>query len=406
MSNNLARPQTIAVVTGSRADYGVLVPLLRAIESDCAFQLRLWVTGMHLARQFGYSIDQIAADGFCISEKIDMLLASDTPGALAKSVGIGVLGFAEAYARNCPDLLLGLGDRFELFAAVQAALPFKIPVAHISGGETTQGAIDESYRHAITKLSHLHFVATESYARRVIQMGEEPWRVHVTGEPGLDDVATMNFVKISDLESRLGMSLFPKPLICTFHPVTLEHESTGRHIDELLAALKMSGYPVVFTYPNADTAGSVIVEAIENYVLSNPNARAVRNLGRLAYCSLMKHAIAMVGNSSSGLIEAASFELPVVNVGTRQQGRISNRNVLNCECTREAITNAIRMAVSEEFRSSVRGIENVYGDGRASERILRVMKNVPLDRRLIMKRFHDISSSEVSSASEQCSSTI
>jgi UDP-hydrolysing UDP-N-acetyl-D-glucosamine 2-epimerase len=344
---------------------------------------------MHFARQFGSSIDEIASDGFCIAERIDMLLASDTPEAVAKSIGLGVLGFAQAFARNRPDILVGLGDRFELFAAVQAALPFNIPVAHISGGETTEGAIDESIRHAITKLSHLHFVAAEPYARRVVQMGEEPWRVHVTGDPGLDNFATMNFLGKPELQERIGMSLSPKPLLITFHPITLERNSNGKHINELLAALKRAAHPAVFTYPNADAGSGVIIEAIESYVDSNPNARVVRNLGRLAYCSLMKQAIAMVGNSSSGLVEAASFELPVVNIGTRQRGRLSGANVINCECESEAISDAIHLAASEKFRLSVRGIRNLYGDGHASERILEVLRNIPLDQKLIMKRFHD-----------------
>jgi UDP-hydrolysing UDP-N-acetyl-D-glucosamine 2-epimerase len=318
-----------------------------------------------------------------------MLLASDTPEAVTKSIGLGVLGFAQAYARNRPDILVGLGDRFELFAAVQAALPFNIPVAHISGGETTEGAIDESIRHAITKLSHLHFVAAEPYARRVVQMGEEPWRVHTTGDPGLDNFATMEFLGKAELEASIGMLLSPKPLLVTFHPTTLEHNSTGRHINELLVALKRTGHPAIFTYPNADTGSGAIIEAIESYVDANPNARVVRNLGRLAYCSLMKQAIAMVGNSSSGLVEAASFELPVVNIGRRQRGRLSGANVISCESEAETIAPTIKTVVSEEFRLIIRGIYNIYGDGYASERILKVLRNVPLYQKLSMKLFHD-----------------
>jgi UDP-hydrolysing UDP-N-acetyl-D-glucosamine 2-epimerase len=273
---------------------------------------------------------------------------------------------------------------------VQAALPFNIPVAHISGGETTEGAIDESVRHAITKLSHLHFVAAEPYARRVIQMGEQAWRVHVTGEPGLDDFPTMKFLGKPELEERVGMSLSSPPLLITFHPVTLDHKSTYKYVTELLAALRQSRHPAIFTYPNADTCSGVIIEAIESFVDSNPNARVVRNLGRLAYCSLMKQAIAMVGNSSSGLVEAASFELPVVNIGIRQRGRLSGSNVIDCECERGAIATAIRTAVSEEFHYAIRGIHNIYGDGHASERILEVLRNVPLDQKLIVKRFYDL----------------
>lgn len=391
MNSDLQSKRTIAVVTGARSDYGVLVPLLRAIKEDPHTELQVWATGMHFLHQFGSSIEEIVVDRFCIREKIDMLLASDTPEGIAKSIGLGVLGFAQAYARNRPDIVVGLGDRFELFAAVQAALPFKIPVAHISGGETTQGAMDESIRHSITKLSHLHFVATECYAERVIQMGEEPWRVHVSGEPGLDEFTTMKFLSKSELEKRIGMALTQKPLLCTFHPVTLEHEATGRYIEELLAALSSSGHPVVFTYPNADTAGRIIIEAIEKYAGANSNARVIRNLGRVAYCSLMKESLAMVGNSSSGLIEAANFELPVVNIGIRQQGRLSGRNVISCDCEEKAISRAILRACSDEFRSGIRGIQNIYGDGHASGRILQVLRDTPLDQKLIVKRFYDLS---------------
>ncbi len=382
--------RTVAVVTGSRSDYGLLVQVLRAIEADPALNLHLCATGAHFARQFGSTIDEILSDGFRIAEKIDMLLASDTPEAVSKSIGIGVCGFAQAYARNRPDILVGLGDRFELFAAVQAALPFNIPVAHISGGEVTEGAMDESIRHAITKLSHLHFVAAEPYARRVIQMGEEPWRVHVSGEPGLDSIATMDFLAKDELENRIGMPLSPKPLLVTFHPVTLEGEQTSRFVHELLEALNESPQPTVFTYPNADPGGTVIIDAIERYVASKSDARVVRNLGRRAYCSLMKYAAAMVGNSSSGIAEAASFELPAVNIGNRQQGRLVGRNVITCDSERKAISKAIQKATALEFRASLRGMQNLYGDGHASERIVKVLRDIPLDRKLIVKRFHDI----------------
>jgi UDP-hydrolysing UDP-N-acetyl-D-glucosamine 2-epimerase len=382
--------RTVAVVTGSRSDYGLLFPLLRAIDADRALELQLWATGAHFARQFGSTIDEILNDGFRIAEKIDMLLASDTPEAVSKSIGLGLCGFAQAYARNRPDILVGLGDRFELFAAVQAALPFNIPVAHISGGEVTEGAIDESIRHAITKLSHLHFVAAEPYARRVIQMGEEPWRVHVSGEPGLDSIATMDFLTKDEVENRIGIPLSPKPLLVTFHPVTLEGGETSRYINELLEALNDSSQPTVFTYPNADPGGTLIIDAIERYVASKSNARVVRNLGRRGYRSLMKYAAAMVGNSSSGIAEAASFELPAVNIGHRQQGRLVGRNVINCDSERMAINKAIQEATAPEFRASIRGMQNLYGDGHASERIVRVLRDIPLDRKLIVKRFHDI----------------
>jgi UDP-hydrolysing UDP-N-acetyl-D-glucosamine 2-epimerase len=385
--------RTVAVVTGARSDYGLMVPLLRAIESDPILVLRLWVTGMHFSRQFGSSIEEILTDGFCIAEKIDMLLASDTPEGVSKSLGVGLLGFGQAYARNRPDLLVGLGDRFEVLAAVLAALPFNIPVVHLCGGETTEGAMDESIRHAITKLSHLHCVATEPYARRVIQMGEEPWRVHVTGDPGLDNIETMDVQPRSEVEKRIGMSLSPPPLLVTFHPVTLEYEQNGFYIKELLAALDEIGQPAVITYPNADTAGGVIIKEIEAYAVSNSNVRVVRTLGRSSYCSLMRHAAAMVGNSSSGILEAASFELPVVDIGNRQKGRLAGGNVIHCDYRRGAIVDSIRKATSAGFRSTIQGIRSLYGDGHASERIVRLLKTTTLDQKLIMKHFYDLEDS-------------
>lgn len=384
-----SRVKRIAVVTVGRSDFGLLLPVLRLIQADPGLDLRLLVTGSHLVPTYGSTIDEIMASGLCIDEKIEMLLGSDSDESISKSMALGVLGFAQSYARHRPDILLGLGDRFELLAAVLAALPSKIPVAHISGGETTEGAIDDSIRHAITKLSHLHFVAAAPYAQRVIQMGEEPWRVHVTGEPGLDDLTSMDYVGKDELERRVGMSLTPDSLIVTFHPVTLESTEAADHIRELLAALTEVSRPIVFTYPNADAGSHEIIEAIEKYVSANSNARAVRNLGRRIYCSLLKQSAAMVGNSSSGIVEAASFELPVVNIGNRQKGRLAAPNVIHCPANRKAIRDAISKATSFDFRTSIRGIQNLYGDGHASERIVRIMKEVSLDQRLIVKRFHD-----------------
>lgn len=385
---NVAK-RSVAVITGARSDYGPLVPLLRAIQCDQNLQLQVWVTGSHLSPIFGSTIDEIENDGFGVDERVDMLLSSDTPVGISKSMGVGVLGFAQAYERNRPDIVVGLGDRYELLTAVQAALPFNIPVAHISGGEVTEGVMDESIRHAVTKLSHLHFVATEPYARRVIRMGEEPWRVHVTGEPGLDNLASMIFLDIEALERRIGMPVDPRMLLVTFHPLTLSGGQTRDQIDELLAALDAVSAPVLFTYPNSDTDGTVIVDAVRRYVASHRNSRLVASLGRLAYCSLMRHVAAMVGNSSSGIIEAASFDLPVVNVGSRQEGRIHGPNVVNCEPVCGVIVEAIRKATMPQFRDLIRGVLNPYGDGHASERIVQVLKTVPLGRELIVKRFHD-----------------
>jgi UDP-hydrolysing UDP-N-acetyl-D-glucosamine 2-epimerase len=382
--------RTIGVVTVARSDYGHYLPILRQIKADPELQLQVLVSGMHLSPEFGLSLRAVEADGFEISEKIEMLLSSDTPQGIAKSMGLGIIGFAQAYERRSPDILLVLGDRFEMYAAALAALPFTIPIAHLHGGEVTEGAIDEAIRHSLTKLSHLHFVSLPLYRDRVIQMGEEPWRVVVTGAPSLDNLSEMRLLTREELEQRLEFPLQPSPLLVTFHPVTLQYRDTGRHVVELLAALEMVGLPVVFTHPNADTQGRSIMEAVAQFEQTHHNTHVVVNLGTQAYFSLMKHARAMVGNSSSGILEAASFELPVVNIGDRQRGRMHGTNVVDVPCERAAIAGAVLNVITPEFRAGLVGMRNPYGDGRAASRVVQILKEVPLDRNLIMKRFYDL----------------
>ena len=318
-----------------------------------------------------------------------MLLSSDTPEGIAKSMGLGTIGFAQAYARSRPDILLVLGDRFEMHAAAVAALPFKIPLAHIHGGEITEGAIDDALRHSMTKLSHLHFVATHDYRQRVIQMGEEPWRVIVSGAPSLDNLHTVTGLDQGQLEERLGLALDPAPLLVTYHPVTLEYEDAQWQAQELLAALEECGLPVVFTMPNADTGGRAIRDMLGEYVATRPNARLFKNLGTPAYFSLMGCAAAMVGNSSSGIIEAPSFGLPMVNIGSRQAGRTRAANLIDVGYARADIVRGIRHALDPEFRAGLRGMANPYGDGHAAEVIVESLKEVSIDQRLIVKHFVD-----------------
>jgi UDP-N-acetylglucosamine 2-epimerase (non-hydrolysing) len=389
--------RTIAVVTGARSDYGCLVPVLKGIKAEPSLQLMLFVTGMHLSPDFGLTVRDVEHD-FEISERIEMLISSDTPEGIAKSMGLGMIGFAQSYSRHRPDILLVMGDRFETLAAVSAALPFTIPVAHISGGESTEGAIDDVIRHAITKMSHLHFVSLQEYGRRVIQMGEQPWRVTVAGEPGLDNISATPSLSIAEVEKRIGMSLQHPPLLVTFHPATLELGQGETQVPELLAALDTMGMPMVFTAPNADTEGRVIATRIQDFVRHHPNSRYVTSLGTAAYLSMMRYSAAMVGNSSSGIVEAASFELPVVNLGSRQQGRLCGKNVIHAEMKADTIIRAIRLAVSPGFRESLRGLANPYGDGKAAPRIVEVLKAVPLDRNLLVKTFY--STGEFSSREE------
>lgn len=382
--------RTIGVVTVARSDYGIYLPLLQKIQADPDLRLHLIVAGMHLSPEFGLTVKSIEADGFEIGERLEMLLSSDTPEGIAKSMGMGIFGFAQAYAGFRPDILVVLGDRFEMHAAALAALPFKIPVAHIHGGEITQGVIDDALRHSITKLSHLHFVSTREYARRVIQLGEEPWRVTISGAPSLDNLHFVKLLEAHKLEAKYGLRLDRPPLLVTFHPVTLEYEQTEWQVGELLAALDASELPVVFTMPNADTSGRTISRMIEEFVATHSAAQVVDNLGIQGYFSMMALAAAMVGNSSSGIIEAASFELPVVNVGSRQRGRVRAVNVVDVDYKRASILEGLQRALDPQFRAKLRGIRNPYGSGGASEKIVEILKQVQLDDKLVMKRFHDL----------------
>lgn len=383
-------PRTIAVVTVGRSDYGGLVPVLRAIQAEPRLSLRLIAGGAHLDEAQGGTVRAIEADGFSIAERVPMPRASDTPEAVAVSMGQGAAGFARAYARLKPDALLVLGDRYETHAAVAAAVPFRLPVAHVHGGELTAGAFDDALRHAITKLSHLHFAATEEAAGRIARMGEEPWRITVSGAPGLDHLRSLRLLSAEELERQWDLPLTPSPLLVTYHPETLSEQPVEAQIEELVSALRRCDRPVILTQPNADPGGRLIHERIRRFAAEQPNTRLVENLHTQAYFSLMALAGAMVGNSSSGVIEAPSFELPVVNIGARQAGRQRAANVIDVAAQREEIVSAIRRALDPAFTASLRGLASPYGDGRAGERIARVLAETPLDARLLVKRFQDM----------------
>ncbi len=370
----------IAVVTGTRADFGIYRPVLRAIRSSPALNLRLMVCGAHLSARFGNTVDEIVTDGFEPAERLDTLEDDDSPASIARSMANGLRLFGEAYARALPDILLVLGDRYEMFAAAAAALPFNIPIAHIHGGETTQGAMDDSLRHAITMMSTFHFTATEAYAERIRRMGQPADRVFVSGAPGLQNITTGEDMSEHDLEALLGLPLKPAPLLVTFHPVTREVEDTAWHIDELLAALAGADRPVIITYPNADTAHNTIIEQIHTFAQSRSDVALVRNLGTRAYLSLMRRAAAMVGNSSSGIIEAASFKLPVVNIGSRQRGRTRGVNVIDCGHGRSDIAAALVKALSPTFRDGLKSLVNPYADGDAAGLIAEKLATLPLER--------------------------
>ena len=381
--------RTIGVVTVARSDYGIYRPVLRALAARDDVDLKLYVGGMHLLERFGWTVEEIERDGYPIAERVDFLLPDDSPEAVAESIGRGVIGFAEAFARSRPDLLVVLGDRFEMLAAVVAAVPLGIPLAHVHGGELTEGAIDDAIRHAITKLSHLHFVATEQYAARVRRLGEEGWRVVVSGAPALDALAGFRPLDTEQLCRRFGVSPDERTLLVTFHPETLEPGRTEAHAAEVLAAVRGSGLGAVFTYPNADQGHLRLAALFEEAAATDERYRIVRSFGSEAYFSVLSRVGAMVGNSSSGIIEAPSFRLPVVNVGSRQQGRTRAANVIDVEPERTAIAAAIDRALDPGFRRGLNGLVNPYGDGHAAEKIVEVLTTVPLDERLLRKRFED-----------------
>jgi len=377
----------VAVVTVARSDYGIYFPVLRLLQDDYKINLRLIVAAAHLDPKFGNTIQEIERDGFLIASRVPMAMHGDSRDDVAAAIGTGIREFAAAYSHIRPDILLLLGDRYEMFAAAVAALPSRIPIAHIHGGELTFGAIDDAIRHSITKLSHIHFAATPEYARRIQQLGEESWRVHMTGSPVIDSILSLESIPRAELEGEIGLDL-SRTLLITYHPVTLE-DNNAEHISNLLTAASASGHSLLFTYPNADSHSSEIIRCVKQFVDQTPSARLVSNFGHRKYHSVQRYVTAMVGNSSSGIIEAASFHLPVVNIGTRQLGRVRPANVIDVGYSKEEIGRGIETAVSSGFRRSIANIENPYGNGRASAKIVSVLKSVEIGPALLMKRFVD-----------------
>lgn len=380
-------PRLIGVVTVARSDWTYLSPVLEEIQDSSDLELRLYVGGAHLLPRFGNTVSAIEA-AWPIAARVEMLGSEDAPADIAAAAAKATAGLGGVFARERPDVLVILGDRIEMLGAAVAALPFALPVAHIHGGEVTEGVIDEQARHAITKLAHLHFAAAEPYASRIRQMGEESWRVHCVGAPSLDIVGRLARISRADLAARLGLSLRRPTLLVTFHPVTLEFADTARQIDELAAALAAVEGDVVISYPGADASHRIIVDRWTALAATRPGTLLASSLGDDVYCSLLREADVMVGNSSSGIIESAFFQLPVVNIGDRQAGRLRNRNVIDVGNERADIIGAIARAVDPAFRRGLAGMANVYGDGNAAPRIVRVLREVDLAR-LPRKRFVD-----------------
>ncbi|MGB5926284.1 MAG: UDP-N-acetylglucosamine 2-epimerase [Dehalococcoidia bacterium] len=376
----------VAVVTGTRAEYGILCPVLRAVEQHPKLQLLLIATGMHLSHEFGYTVQELEKDGFNIEAKVDMLLSNDTSAAMSKSVGIGIIGLTQTWEQVEPDVIVVLGDRVEPLAAAISGSYMNIPVAHIHGGDTGKGGLDESARHAITKFAHIHFPATRKSAERIIAMGEDRWRVHTVGSPALDTILNEPLLSPKIIAKKLGLGLSQPVILVVQHPVTTQVEEAPEQMRQTLQAIVESQYPTVVIYPNSDAGGRRMIDVIKQYE-SYPFIKTFKSLPRREYLSLMRGASLMVGNSSSGIIDAPSFGLPVVNVGIRQEGRERGKNVIDVAHKKSDIARALERALSDKkFLIEVKKCENPYGDGKAGPRIARALSQVAITPRLLQKK--------------------
>lgn len=381
----------ICVFTGTRAEYGILKPLLNKIKKSRDMRLQILVSGMHLSPEFGLTYQEIENDGFAIDEKIEILLSSDSPQGIYKSAGLGIIGFGDALRRLAPDILLLLGDRFEAFSAAAAAMISRIPIAHVHGGETTFGAIDEPMRHAITKMSHLHFTSTEKYRQRVIQLGENPGRVFNVGALGVENIRTISLLDRRDLEKELAFSLNKPFVLVTFHPVTMEKDTAGKQFRELTSAFeKFPKLRIIFTKANADTEGRIINTEIDNYVASHPErSTAFTSMGQIRYLSAMRLCTAVVGNSSSGIIEAPSFGIPTINIGDRQKGRIRATSLIDCDPDQKSIVQALKTGLSASCQEKAKKTINPYAGTDTAKNITKIIKEFDLTD-IVKKEFYDL----------------
>ncbi len=380
----------ICVVTGTRAEYGLLYLLMKAIETDSNLELQLIVTGMHLSSEFGLTYKTIEED-FKIDKKIEMLLSSDTHISISKSMGLAQISFAEAYEDLKPEILVVLGDRYEIFSAVSAAMIANIPIAHLDGGETTEGAFDESIRHAITKMSHLHFPCTNDYRNRVIQLGEDPSRVFNFGATGIDNIKQLSLMSREVFEQSINFRLNEKNLIITFHPVTLENSTSKEQFENLLEVLdELKNTTLIFTKANSDTDGRIINNMIDEYVTKHSEkAVGFTSLGQIRYLSALQYVDAVVGNSSSGIIEAPSFKIGTINIGDRQKGRTRTKSIIDCDNSIDSIKNAFFTLYSKEFQKALNTVQSPYGNGDTSEKILHILKTYDLSN-ILKKKFYDM----------------
>ena len=381
----------ICVLTATRAEYGLLKPIIKKLGLIPEFDVRVAVTGAHLSPEFGLTYREIEKDGIRIDEKIEILLSGDTPAAISKSMGLALIGFGDYFGRLKPDMLVVLGDRYESLAVASAAMNQRVPIAHLYGGETTEGAVDENIRHAITKLSYLHFTSTETYRQRVIQLGEAPERVFCVGAVGIENIHNEKLMSKEELEEYLQFSLDRPYAVVTFHPVTLENNTSGDQIRSLLDALRECNMKIIFTKANSDENGRIINQMIDAYTTVNGNAIACESLGMVAYLSALRYCAMVIGNSSSGLLEAPSFGIPTINIGDRQKGRIQADSVINCEPNKESIMDAIHMAQQEGFKEKARQTSNPYGDGNTSDKVVERIQDFLLHEKIHLKKtFFDI----------------
>ncbi|MBT6936789.1 MAG: UDP-N-acetylglucosamine 2-epimerase (hydrolyzing) [Candidatus Marinimicrobia bacterium] len=381
----------ICVVTGTRAEYGLLYWFMKGIQGDPQMELQIVATGMHLSPEFGLTYKNIEKDGFYINRKVEMLLSADTPSAISKSTGLGIIGFADVFSDLEPDIIVVLGDRFEILAASIAATFSRTPIAHFHGGEATEGLIDEAIRHSITKMSHLHFVAAEEYKKRVIQMGESPDKVFLVGGMGIDNIKKLPLYSKRELENQINFKFGLKNLLITLHPVTLERDTARGHFINLLQVLdEIEDTKFIFTKPNADTEGRQIIHLIDEFVNQNPDRSiAFVSMGQLKYLSALQYIDALVGNSSSGFAEAPTFKIGTINIGDRQRGRLKADSIIGCEPTKKDIKAAIQKLYSPQFQQKLKTVKSPYGDGGASKKALDIIRSVEV-KGLLKKRFYNI----------------
>lgn len=381
----------ICIVTGTRAEYGLLKPVIDRVYHANTMELHLVVTGMHLSPEFGLTYREIEEDGYPIDTKIEMLLSSDTSAGVTKSMGVALLGFADYFDENRPDIVVLLGDRYEALMAATAAMMARIPIAHIHGGETTEGAVDEAIRHSITKMSHLHFTAAEEYRNRVIQLGEQPQNVYCVGALGVENAKAVSLLDRKTLEESIGLTFRTPTIMVTYHPVTLENQTAGEQFGNLLKVIdRHKELQVIFTKANADPNGRIVNQMIDDYVEKNrTRCRAYTSLGQLRYLSALQFCDLVMGNSSSGIIEVPTFGIPTVDIGDRQKGRVSAESVIHCEDGERDIGSALVRAMSQEFRDSIRGIKNPYEGSHTSKQIIEVVEE-SLERGInLKKKFYD-----------------